>query len=72
MEGKAVLFKRFADVDVFDIEVDTKDPAEMIRFCELIAPHLRRHQPRRHQSPRYSHPVSRRCNLASTSPFSTR
>ncbi|MCB0116608.1 MAG: NADP-dependent malic enzyme, partial [Caldilineaceae bacterium] len=38
MEGKAVLFKRFADVDVFDIEVDTKDPAEMIRFCELIAP----------------------------------
>jgi malate dehydrogenase (oxaloacetate-decarboxylating)(NADP+) len=38
MEGKAVLFKRFADVDVFDIEVDTEDPAEMIRFCELIAP----------------------------------
>src|SRR5689334_14558631 len=26
MEGKAVLFKRFADVDVFDIEVDSKDP----------------------------------------------
>ncbi len=38
MEGKAVLFKRFADVDVFDIEVNTEDPAEMIRFCELIAP----------------------------------
>ena len=38
MEGKAVLFKRFADVDVFDIEVDTEDAAEMVRFCELIAP----------------------------------
>jgi malate dehydrogenase (oxaloacetate-decarboxylating)(NADP+) len=38
MEGKGVLFKRFADIDVFDIEVDTTDPAEMIRFCQLIAP----------------------------------
>jgi malate dehydrogenase (oxaloacetate-decarboxylating)(NADP+) len=38
MEGKAVLFKRFADVDVFDIEVDSEDAAEMVRFCELIAP----------------------------------
>ncbi len=38
MEGKAVLFKRFADIDVFDIEVDTTDPGELIRFCELLAP----------------------------------
>src|SRR5436853_4401949 len=38
MEGKGVLFKRFADVDVFDIEVDTKDPKEMVRFVQLIAP----------------------------------
>ena len=38
MEGKAVLFKRFADVDVFDIEVDTLDPDEVIRVAELIAP----------------------------------
>ncbi len=38
MEGKAVLFKRFADVDVFDIEVDTTDPDEVIRVVELIAP----------------------------------
>ncbi len=38
MEGKAVLFKRFADIDVFDIEVDTADPDELIRFCELLAP----------------------------------
>jgi len=38
MEGKAVLFKRFADVDVFDIEVNSEDPDEVIRFCEMIAP----------------------------------
>src|SRR6056297_3972934 len=38
MEGKGILFKRFADIDVFDIEVDTQDTKEMIRFCEMIAP----------------------------------
>jgi len=38
MEGKGVLFKRFADIDVYDIEVDSQDPAEIIRFCEMIAP----------------------------------
>jgi len=37
MEGKAVLFKRFADIDVFDIEIDSQDPAEIIRAVELIA-----------------------------------
>jgi malate dehydrogenase (oxaloacetate-decarboxylating)(NADP+) len=40
MEGKGVLFKRFADIDVFDIEVDSKDPKEIIRFCELLSPTL--------------------------------
>lgn len=38
MEGKGVLFKRFADVDVFDIEVDTHDPEEIIRVARAIAP----------------------------------
>ncbi len=38
MEGKGVLFKRFADIDVFDIEIDTTDPKEVIRFCEMLAP----------------------------------
>jgi malate dehydrogenase (oxaloacetate-decarboxylating)(NADP+) len=38
MEGKGVLFKRFADVDVFDIEVDTHDPEEVIRVARAIAP----------------------------------
>ncbi len=38
MEGKAVLFKRFAGIDAIDIEVNTMDPAEVIRTVELIAP----------------------------------
>jgi malate dehydrogenase (oxaloacetate-decarboxylating)(NADP+) len=38
MEGKAVLFKRFADIDVFDLELSSKDPDDMIRFCELLEP----------------------------------
>ena len=38
MEGKGVLFKRFADIDVFDIEIDSSDPDEIIRVCELISP----------------------------------
>ena len=38
MEGKGVLFKRFADIDVFDIEVDTEDPDEVIKVCRLLEP----------------------------------
>ncbi len=38
MEGKGVLFKRFADIDVFDIEIDSEDPQDVIRTCQLIAP----------------------------------
>ncbi len=38
MEGKAVLFKRFADIDVFDLELDTTDPEEIIRVCQLLEP----------------------------------
>ena len=38
MEGKAVLFKIFADIDVFDIEVDAADPDEFIRTVKNIAP----------------------------------
>lgn len=38
MEGKGVLFKRFADVDVFDIEIDTRDPQELIRTVKLLEP----------------------------------
>jgi malate dehydrogenase (oxaloacetate-decarboxylating)(NADP+) len=38
MEGKGVLFKRFADVDVFDIEINTHDPDEVIKVCQLLEP----------------------------------
>ena len=38
MEGKGVLFKRFADIDVFDIEVDTRDTEEFIRCVKLLEP----------------------------------
>jgi malate dehydrogenase (oxaloacetate-decarboxylating)(NADP+) len=38
MEGKGVLFKRFADVDVFDIELDTHNPDEIIKACQLLEP----------------------------------
>ncbi|MHB1170187.1 MAG: NADP-dependent malic enzyme [Longimicrobiales bacterium] len=38
MEGKGVLFKRFADVNVFDIELDTKDPDEIIQAVKLLEP----------------------------------
>jgi len=38
MEGKAVLFKRFADVDSIDIEVDTQDCQRFIECVELLAP----------------------------------
>jgi malate dehydrogenase (oxaloacetate-decarboxylating)(NADP+) len=38
MEGKGVLFKRFANIDVFDIELDTHDPQEVIRAVQLMEP----------------------------------
>jgi len=38
MEGKGVLFKRFADVDVFDIEVNSHNPDEVIKVCQLLEP----------------------------------
>ena len=38
MEGKGVLFKRFADIDVFDIELDAKDPDELIRVVKALEP----------------------------------
>ncbi len=38
MEGKAVLFKKFADIDVFDIEVDTTDPERFVEAVALLEP----------------------------------
>ena len=49
MEGKGVLFKRFADIDVFDIELNTHDPDEIIK---AVRTYFRRNKPRRHKSSR--------------------
>src|SRR5450756_2886228 len=38
MEGKANLFKQVADLDVFDLEVGSEDPEDVIRFCQLLEP----------------------------------
>jgi malate dehydrogenase (oxaloacetate-decarboxylating)(NADP+) len=38
MEGKALLFKRFADVDVFDIEIDATDPDDIVRIVKALEP----------------------------------
>jgi malate dehydrogenase (oxaloacetate-decarboxylating)(NADP+) len=38
MEGKGILFKTFADIDVFDLEVGSEDPEDLIRFCQLLEP----------------------------------
>ncbi|MEO5588860.1 MAG: phosphate acyltransferase, partial [Gemmatimonadaceae bacterium] len=38
MEGKGNLFKQFADLDVFDLEVGSEDPEDVIRFCQLLEP----------------------------------
>jgi malate dehydrogenase (oxaloacetate-decarboxylating)(NADP+) len=38
MEGKGILFKRFANIDVFDIELNTQDPDEIIQTVRLLEP----------------------------------
>ena len=38
MEGKANLFKQFADLDVFDLEVGSESPDDLIKFCQLLEP----------------------------------
>ncbi len=38
MEGKGILFKRFADIDVFDIEVNTEDPEQFVQCVKLLEP----------------------------------
>lgn len=38
MEGKSNLFKQFADLDVFDLEVGSENPDDVIKFCQLLEP----------------------------------
>jgi malate dehydrogenase (oxaloacetate-decarboxylating)(NADP+) len=52
MEGKGVLFKKFAGIDVFDIEINEKDPRQAGGGHRRAGAHLWRHQPGRHQGAR--------------------
>jgi malate dehydrogenase (oxaloacetate-decarboxylating)(NADP+) len=38
MEGKGILFKAFADIDVFDLEIGSEAPDDVVRFCQLLEP----------------------------------
>jgi malate dehydrogenase (oxaloacetate-decarboxylating)(NADP+) len=38
MEGKGVLFQRFAGIDVFDLELNARDPHDIVRFCQMLEP----------------------------------
>ena len=49
MEGKGCLFKKFAGIDVFDIELAEHDPDKLVEIIAALEPTLRRHQPRGHQ-----------------------
>ena len=37
MEGKSILFKKYANIDAVPLCIDTKDPQEIIKFCKQIA-----------------------------------
>src|SRR2546427_2698244 len=38
MEGKGILFKAVPEIDVFDLEVGSEDPDDVVRFCQLLEP----------------------------------
>ena len=61
MEGKAVLFKKFAGIDVFDIEVDAARPGPVLRRRRRAGADLRRDQPGGHQGARMLRHRGRRC-----------
>ena len=80
MEGKACLFKEFADVDAFPICLDTKDPDEIVRDGQADRPGLRRDQPRGHLrsallrdrgAPQCASSTSRSSTTTSTAPPSS-
>jgi malate dehydrogenase (oxaloacetate-decarboxylating)(NADP+) len=50
MEGQGCVLQEICRIDVFDIEVNSHDPDEIIKVVAAISPHFRRHQPRRYQS----------------------
>ena len=71
MEGKAMLFKEFADVDAFPICLDTNDPERDHRGGEADGADLRRDQPRGHLRPALLRDRGARSRRSSTSRSST-
>ena len=71
MEGKAMLFKEFADVDAFPICLDTQRPRADHRGGEADRADLRRHQPRGHLRARAASRSRSGSRRSSTSPSST-
>ena len=61
MEGKAALFKRFADIDAWPICLDTQDTDEIVAVVQRHRARLRRHQPRGHLAPRAASRSKRGC-----------
>ncbi len=55
MEGKGVLFKRFADIDVFDVELDEADPDKIVEAVKMMEPTFGGSQSRGHQGPGVFH-----------------
>ena len=71
MEGKAALFKRFADIDAFPICLDTQDVDEIVSAVKAIAPGFAGHQPRGHLGPALLRDRDAGCATSSTSRSST-
>ena len=71
MEGKAALFKRFADVDAWPVCLDTQDTDEIVEIARAMAPGVRRHQPRGHRRAALLRDRGRGCASCSTSRCST-
>ena len=55
MEGKAVLFKRFAEVDAFDLKANRHDPEQIIKLCLLLETTFGGDQPGRYLGTRMFH-----------------
>ena len=70
LEGAAVLFKRLADLDGFDLELDTRDPDRFVETVQHARADLRRHQPEGHpraRGPRHLRAAARgRCTSRSS------
>ena len=71
MEGKAMLFKEFADVDAFPICLDTHDPEQIVEPVRLMAPTFGGHQPRGHLGAALLRDRGSGSRTRSTSPSST-